>query len=107
MPINSRNPWMASGSATATAGTPTSLTGTTSTGGNKASGVSIIAKVSNTSNVYVGGSADVNSTINDGLAPGDAIEFGPPPRQQHINLDLVYIDVDTSGEGVDFYAQTG
>ena len=62
-------------------------------------GVTIVAKTSNTGQVYVGGS-DVASTTNDGLAPGDVVEV---PAENWLDLADIYIDVDTSGEGVDFY----
>ena len=62
--------------------------------------VSIIAKRNNTGNVYVGGS-DVASTTNGGLAPGDSLEV---VSQSWLDLKDIFIDVDTNGEGVDFYA---
>jgi len=62
--------------------------------------LTVIAKTGNTNNVYVGGS-DVATTTNDGLAPGDALDI---PAINWIDLADVYIDVDTNGEGVDFYA---
>ena len=62
--------------------------------------VTIIAKASNTGQAYVGGS-DVASTTNDGLDPGDELEI---PSENWLDLADIYIDVDTNGEGVDFYA---
>ena len=62
--------------------------------------LTIVAKTSNTGQVYVGG-ADVASSTNDGLAPGDALEI---PCENWLDLADLYIDVDTNGEGVDFYA---
>ena len=62
--------------------------------------LTLISKTSNTGQVYVGGS-DVASTTNDGLAPGDTLEV---PTENWLDLSAVYIDVDTNGEGVDFYA---
>ena len=61
--------------------------------------VTIVAKSSNTGQVYIGGS-DVASTTNAGLAPGDALEI---PSESWLDLSDVYIDVDTNGEGIDFY----
>ncbi len=62
--------------------------------------VTIVAKTTNTGQVYVGGS-DVGSTTNDGLNPGDELEI---PADNWLDLADVYLDVDTNGEGVDFYA---
>ena len=62
--------------------------------------VTIIAKTTNAGQVYVGGS-DVASTTNDGLNPGDELEV---PAENWLDLADIYIDVDTNGEGVDFYA---
>jgi hypothetical protein len=60
----------------------------------------VVAKTANTGQVYVGGS-DVASGTNDGLAPGDSLSI---PSESWLDLTAVYIDVDVSGEGVDFYA---
>lgn len=60
----------------------------------------IRAKVSNTGQVYVGGS-DVASTTNDGLDPGDSL---PMFSDRGLDLSDIFIDVDTNGEGVDIYA---
>ena len=62
--------------------------------------VTVIAKTGNTGQVYVGGS-DVASSTNDGLAPGDVLEV---PAEGWLDLADVYVDVDTNGEGVDYYA---
>ena len=40
-------------------------------------------------------------TTCDGLAPGDALEI---PAETWLDLADLYVDVDTNGEGVDFYA---
>lgn len=66
--------------------------------------VTIVAKSGNTNQVYVGGS-DVASTTNDGLDAGESITFAIRSADPNL-LDLsdIYIDVDTNGEGVDFYA---
>jgi hypothetical protein len=61
--------------------------------------LTIIPKVANTGQVYVGGS-DVASATNDGLDAGDTLVLGDG---RGLSLSSVYIDVDTSGEGVDFY----
>jgi hypothetical protein len=61
--------------------------------------VTVVAKTGNTGQVYVGGS-DVAITTNDGLAPGDALEVG---SEEWLDLNDIYVDVDTNGEGVDFY----
>ena len=62
--------------------------------------VTIVAKTSNTGQVYVGGS-DVASTTNDGMAPGDAINI---PAENWLDLADLYVDSDVNGEGVDFWA---
>ena len=62
--------------------------------------VTVVAKTANTGQVYVGGS-DVASSTNAGLAPGDVIEI---PAENWLDLADIYVDVDTNGEGVDFYA---
>ena len=61
--------------------------------------VTVVAKTGNTGQVYVGGS-DVAITTNDGLTPGDALEVG---SEEWLDLNDIYVDVDTNGEGVDFY----
>ncbi len=62
--------------------------------------VVIVAKAGNVGQVYVGGS-DIATTTNDGLDAGETLAI-----EAHGWLDLanIYIDVDTNGEGVDFYA---
>ena len=66
----------------------------------RARSVTIIPKTSNTGQVYVGGS-DVASTTNDGLDAGESVDF---EAVNWLDMADVYIDVDTDGEGVDFYA---
>jgi len=61
----------------------------------------IRAKSSNTGQVYWGGS-DVASTTNGGIDPGDSMPI--VPAKKYIDLAGVFIDVDTNGEGVDFWA---
>ena len=62
--------------------------------------VVVRAKAANLGQVYVGGS-DVASTTNDGLDAGESITL---EAVGWLDLTEVYLDVDTSGEGVDFYA---
>ena len=82
--------------AVSVAGTAEALSSTSQ----RVKSLSVIAKSDNTGQVYVGGS-DVASTTNDGLAPGDSLII---PAVNWLDLSDVYIDVDVSGEGVDFYA---
>ena len=94
---NSEGPVLLAGEKTVTAaGTAEALVAATQ----RAKAVTIIAKVGNTGQVYVGGS-DVASTTNDGLNPGDELEI---PADNWLDLADLYLDVDTNGEGVDFYA---
>ncbi len=69
-------------------------------GANRVKSVVIIAKTGNTGQVYVGGS-DVATTTNDGLDAGDSLEI---ESAGWMDLAAIYLDVDTNGEGVDFYA---
>ena len=62
--------------------------------------VSIRAKAGNTGQVYVGGS-NVDSTVNDGLDAGESISFD---SVGWMDLADIFVDADTNGEGVDFYA---
>lgn len=64
--------------------------------------LTILALPGNTGQVYIGG-ADVASGTNGGLAPGDKLTI-TPARAHALDLSDIYIDVDTNGEGVDFYA---
>jgi hypothetical protein len=64
----------------------------------------IIAKVANTGQVYVGGD-DVATSTNDGLDAGDQLSI--PYTPHGIDLGRIFLDVDTNGEGVDFYAVRG
>ncbi len=61
--------------------------------------VTIIAKAGNSGQVYVGAS-DVDNTTNDGLDAGEVLSFDA----HGVDLADLFIDVDNSGEGVDFYA---
>ena len=92
----SETPTLISSEKTVTAaGTAEAL----SSSGQRVKSVSVIAKAGNTGQVYVGGS-DVASTTNDGLAPGDTLMI---PSVNWLDLKDVYVDVDVSGEGVEFY----
>ena len=62
--------------------------------------LTVIAKTGNTGQVYVGGS-DVASATNDGLDAGEGLEI---QADNWLDLADIYVDVDTDGEGVDFYA---
>jgi hypothetical protein len=96
----SETPWSISAEKTVTAAeTAEALVSATQ----KVYSVTIIAKAANTGQVYIGGS-DVASTTNDGLDSGDSITFSVDPRSPAMDLADFFIDVDTSGEGVDFYA---
>lgn len=93
----SNSPVLASGEKTITAaGTAEQLVAASE----RVYAVTIIAKVGNGGNVYVGGS-DIASSTNDGLPGGTPIEI-----TSNVAFDLadIYIDVDTNGEGVDYYA---
>ena len=65
----------------------------------RAKSVTIIAKTGNVGQVYVGGS-DVATTTNDGFAAGESIAIEP---DGWLDLTDIFLDVDTNGEGVDFY----
>ena len=62
--------------------------------------VLLIAKAGNTGQVYVGGST-VDTSTNDGLDAGESITV---QALEFFNLTELFLDVDTNGEGVDFYA---
>lgn len=91
----SNSPTLVSSEKTVTA----SGTAETLSSSQRVKSVTVVAKTGNTGQVYVGGS-DVASTTNDGLAPGDALEVG---SEEWLDLNDIYVDVDTNGEGVDFY----
>ncbi len=61
--------------------------------------VKIVPKTGNTNQVYVGGST-VATTTNDGLDADEAVTIESSRR---FDLGLIFLDVDTDGEGVDFY----
>ena len=94
---NSEGPVLLAGEKTvATAGTAESLVPTSQ----RVKSLVIIAKKGNTNQVYLGG-ADVASTTNDGL---DAAETITIEAVGWLDLADIYLDVDTNGEGIDFYA---
>ena len=61
--------------------------------------ITIIAKAKNKGNVYVGG-ANVSNQANDGLAPSEGLAWHPSIG---FDLNSIFIDADSSGDGVDFY----
>ena len=88
--------------ATATAGTATALTqniGGTSTS-QRARSLVVRAKGANTGTVFVGAS-DVSSTVNEGILAGESLALTAP---NWLDMGHFFIDVSTSGEGVDIYA---
>ena len=94
---NSEGPVLLSGEKTvAAAGTAEPLVGAIQ----RVKSVVIIAKRGNTNQVYVGGS-DVASTTNDGLGAGESITI---QAVGWLDLADIYLDADTSAEGVDFYS---
>ena len=50
--------------------------------------------------MYIGGS-DAATTTNDGLDSGETLSI---EAAGWLDLGDIYLDVDTNGEGVDFYA---
>lgn len=93
---NSETPVVISGEKTVTAaGTAEAISGA-----KRVKSITIIAKAGNLGQVYVGGS-DVASTTNDGLDAGETLSF---EAVTWMDLADIYLDVDTNGEGVDFYA---
>ena len=94
---NSEGPVLLAGEKTvATAGTAEPLVATSQ----RVKSLVVIAKNGNTNQVYLGG-ADVASTTNDGL---DAAETITIEAVGWLDLADIYLDVDTNGEGIDFYA---
>ena len=93
---NSESPNLISGEKTVTAtGTAEALATA-----NRIKSVVIIAKTGNVGQVYVGGS-DVATNTNDGLDAGETLSI---EAVGWMDLADIYLDVDTNGEGVDFYA---
>ena len=94
---NSEGPVFLSGEKTvAVAGTAEALVAASQ----RVKSLVIVAKKANTNQVYLGGS-DVASTTNDGL---DAAESLTIEAVGWLDLANIYLDVDTNGEGIDFYA---
>ncbi len=87
-----------------TAGTAVPLE--TAANNRSVSAIAIIAKAGNTGQIYVGGS-DVASTTNDGLDAGETVSFDVSSfgkgSSRAMTTNSIYIDADTSGEGVDWY----
>ena len=63
--------------------------------------VLLIALSTNTGRLFYGGS-DVDSSTQEGLAAGASITI---TSRKPFDIALLFIDVDTSGEGVDFVLQ--
>ena len=94
---NSETPALISGEKTVTAtGTAEALVSASQ----RAKAVTIIAKTTNIGQVYVGGS-DVATTTNDGLDAGESLSV---ESDNWLDLADLYLDVDTNGEGGEFYA---
>ena len=87
---------ISSAKTVAVAGTAEAL----SSASQRVKSVTIVAMSGNTGQVYLGGT-DVASTTNGGLAPGDSMAI---PAVSWLDLKDIFVDVDTNGEGVDFYA---
>jgi len=63
-------------------------------------GAVIIAKAGNAGQVYVG-DVTVTTATNDGLDAGESLTL---TAVQWMDLADIWLDVDTNGEGVDYYA---
>ena len=87
---------LASEKTVTAAGTAEALVGSSQ----RVRSVTVVAKASNTGQVYIGGS-DVASSTNDGLEPGDVMTV---PTEEWLDLADIYVDADNNGEGIDFYA---
>lgn len=70
------------------------------TASNRVRSVTIVAKAGNSGQAYVGG-PDIASTTNDGLDARESITIKPG---KFFDLADLFIDVDSDGEGVDFFA---
>ena len=94
---NSEGPVFLAGQKTvATAGTAEPLVAASQ----RVKSLVVVAKKANLNQVYLGG-ADVASTTNDGL---DAAETITIEAVGWLDLADVFLDVDTNGEGINFYA---
>lgn len=90
------NPVLISGEKTvAVAGTRVALAAA-----QRVKSLTVIAKVGNTGQVYLGGS-DVAATTNDGLDARESLDIAPV---NWLDLADLFLDADVNGEGVDFYA---
>ena len=93
----SETPTLVSGDKTvAAAGTPEAVGAS-----QRVRSITVVAKDNNTGRVYVGGS-DVASTVNRGLQAGDVLTH--MSASGWLDLADVFLDVDVSGEGIDYYA---
>ncbi len=88
-----------SGEVTGTNGTATALASSTLGGDRRYRAITIRAKAGNTGQVFVGGS-DVTTATNDGLDAGEILNMASPGG---IDISDIYIDVDTTSDGVDWY----
>ncbi len=93
----SETPTLVSGDKTVTAAGTAEAVGASQ----RVRSITVVAKDNNTGRVYVGGS-DVASTTNRGLQAGDVLTH--TSASGWLDLADVYVDVDVSGEGVDYYA---
>ncbi len=94
---NSEGPVLLSGQRlVSTAGSAESLVSSS----RRVKRVQIVALSTNTGQVYVGGS-DVATTTNGGLGASGSIAL---EAEGWMDLKDIYVDADTDGEGVDFYA---
>jgi len=89
------------GQKTATAGTAVELDTTEFA----VQALMLIAHSSNTGRVYYGGN-DVASTTQKGLLAGESIVIATRENAPFL-LKSIFIDVDTTGEGVDFVGERG
>ena len=93
----SETPTLVSGDKTVTAAGTAEAVGASQ----RVRSITVVAKDNNTGRVYVGGS-DVASTVNRGLQAGDVLTH--TSASGWLDLADVYVDVDVSGEGIDYYA---
>ncbi len=93
----SETPTLVSGDKTVTAAGTAEAIGASQ----RVRSITVVAKDNNTGRVYVGGS-DVASTVNRGLQAGDVLTH--TSASGWLDLADVFLDVDVSGEGIDYYA---
>lgn len=64
------------------------------------------ALTTNTGNVYIGDATITTTTFSDILAPGEVLSLSVDMDEwragKALNLAKIFLDVDTSGEGVSF-----